>query len=192
MLSIGVDGVAAVTVINYLLMIGLMLYFALADACQILISQNFGAKLKQRIRALMVIALLFAAGIGGGCIVLLLGFTDPLVSMFLAADAIEPMRLAKEFVWILWAVFLVNGLNVVITSYLTAIHLPRQSGTIAICRSLLLPASLLLIFYLFVPSIHFLWAIPIAEIITFVLAVFIFRAHKPSLLFSEQSTMGKD
>ena len=39
----GVNGVAAITVVNYLLVLGFMMFFAISDTIQVMISQNFGA-----------------------------------------------------------------------------------------------------------------------------------------------------
>ena len=46
----GVTGVAAaITLVNYLLFIGFMAYFAISDSIQVIISQNYGARNPQRI-----------------------------------------------------------------------------------------------------------------------------------------------
>ena len=40
----GVVGVAAITVVNYLLMLGFMMFFSISDTIQVMVSQNFGAR----------------------------------------------------------------------------------------------------------------------------------------------------
>ena len=52
----GVNGVAAITVVNYLLVLGFMMFFAISDTIQVMISQNFGAAKHERIRGFLKIA----------------------------------------------------------------------------------------------------------------------------------------
>ena len=40
----GVVGVAAITVVNYVLMLGFMMFFSISDTIQVMVSQNFGAR----------------------------------------------------------------------------------------------------------------------------------------------------
>lgn len=185
--SVGVQGVAAITVINYLLMIGFMMFFSLGDACQVVISQNFGAKQPKRISQFLTIAFSFSLIISAICITLLLVFPNPLVNAFLKEDDVSAIALATDYIKILWAIFLVAGLNMIISAYLTAIHLPKQSAIVSICRSLLLPGSLLLILYFFVPSINFLWALPVGELLTFLIAAWLFIRHMPDKAIAEET-----
>ena len=48
----GVTGVAAITLVNYLLFIGFMAYFAISDSIQVIVSQNYGARKPQRIQGI--------------------------------------------------------------------------------------------------------------------------------------------
>jgi Na+-driven multidrug efflux pump len=67
-----------------------------------------------------------------------------------------------------------------VSGYLTAIHLPFQSGLIALCRSLVFPASLLILFYFLLTDYLFVVALPIAEALSFILAVAIFLRYTPT------------
>ncbi|MDE0974289.1 MAG: polysaccharide biosynthesis C-terminal domain-containing protein [Candidatus Nanopelagicales bacterium] len=44
----GIDGVAAITVVNYLLLLGFMVFFSISDTIQVMLSQNFGARQTKR------------------------------------------------------------------------------------------------------------------------------------------------
>jgi Na+-driven multidrug efflux pump len=66
-----------------------------------------------------------------------------------------------------------------ISGYLTAIHLPFQSGVVAVSHSLVFPACFLLLFYYLVSDHRFVAALPVAEGFTFVLAFVIFLRHRP-------------
>ena len=89
------------------------------------------------------------------------------------------VALAKELVTYVWPLFLFAGFNMLVSGYLTAIHLPFQSGLVALCRSLILPVSFLLLFYLLLPDYRFVIALPVAEGITFALALFVYLRHSP-------------
>ena len=39
----GVNGVAAITVVNYLMLLGFMMFFSISDTVTVMVSQNFGA-----------------------------------------------------------------------------------------------------------------------------------------------------
>jgi len=182
--TVGVKGVAAIAVIDYLLMIGFMLFFSLGDACQVIISQNYGAKQPQRINQFLTLAFGFAIVVSMACISILLLTPAPLVSMFLPDNAFDAVELTLEYVQIIWAVFLFVGFNMIISAYLTAIHLPAQSAVVALFRALIMPILLLLVLFTFVKSIHFLWAFPLAEMLTFIVALILFVRNRPSSIVS--------
>lgn len=176
----GVDGVAAITVVNYLLMLGFMAFFAISDSIQVMVSQNFGAGNSQRIRAFMLTAMITVALIGIAFISTLLFAGEPLILMFVDdQNSGETVALANSFITYVWPLFLFVGFNMLVSGYLTAIHLPFQSGLIALCRSLVFPASLLILFYFLLADNLFITALPVAEAISFVLAVAIFWRYTP-------------
>ena len=176
----GVTGVAAITVVNYLLFMSFMMFFAISDTSQVMISQNFGARKAERIRAFLRTASVNLAILSIASIAVLTIASEPLISLFVdEQNSGETVALAKELVTYVWPLFLFAGFNMLISGYLTAIHLPFQSGLVALCRSLILPASFLLLFYLLLPDYRFVIALPVAEGITFALALFIYLRHSP-------------
>lgn len=180
MLRYGVEGVAAITVLNYLLVIGMMMVFSIGDAGGVFISQNFGARQLARIRQFLLISTGAASLIALVCVALLLTQNDRLVAAFLAEDETQVMALASQLLTLIWPVFAVNGITIIITSYLTALHLPLPSACIALSRGLLLPVVFLLLLYWWLPSWPFIVAIPAAEIVTLGLALFFFARYFPS------------
>tara|TARA_B110000114_G_scaffold167084_1_gene188761 strand:- start:8 stop:973 length:966 start_codon:yes stop_codon:yes gene_type:complete len=177
----GVDGVAAITVVNYLLMLGFMAFFAISDSIQVMVSQNFGAGNSQRIRAFMITAMITVALVGVAFISALLIAGESLILMFVDdKNSGETVALANSFITYVWPLFLFVGFNMLVSGYLTAIHLPFQSGLIALCRSLVFPASLLILFYFILADNLFIVALPVAEAISFVLAVAIFWHYTPA------------
>lgn len=185
MLRFGVEGVAAITVLNYLLVIGMMMVFSIGDAGGVFISQNFGARQLKRIRRFLVISALNALLIAAVSIYLLLGYTEVLVSAFLDEDERRVIELTSELLRMIWPVFAVNGLTIIVTSYLTALHLPVPSAIIAISRGLIFPVVFLVGLFILLPTIPFIIAMPIAELLTFVLAMlFLWRYFPSSKLFA--------
>ncbi|MGR6871489.1 MATE family efflux transporter [Pseudomonas sp. HK3] len=175
----GTNGVAAITIINYLLFIGIMVVYSISEACQVFVSQNFGAGNIERIKQYTIITAIACAITSFVFILLLLGFTEQMVSMFLNDDSEDAAKLAIDYVDILWPIFLVNGFTICISAYLTALHAAKESATIALSRGLILPSLLIFILYYYAPSIPFLWALPIAEGLTFLLAMVLFLRNQP-------------
>lgn len=176
----GVNGVAAITVVNYLLYVSFMLYFAISDSIQVMISQNYGARNVERIRAFLKIAGVSIAMISLVSITVLTTASESLISLFVDEHgSTETVALAGEFVSYVWPLFLFAGFNMLISGYLTAIHLPFQSSLVALSRSLIMPASLLVFLYHMLIDYRFVIALPVAEGITLILALAIFARHRP-------------
>jgi putative MATE family efflux protein len=176
----GVEGVAAITVLNYLLMIGFMIYFSIADTAQVMISQNFGARNSQRLKQFLNITFLITSLVSILTIITLLVFNESLIYMFLDNQSAKAtVTIAIEFVYYVWPVFIFAGINMVISSYLTAIHLPFQSGMVSLCRSLIFPASLLIALFMIFDDNRFVIALPIGECLTFLIALAYFTRHAP-------------
>lgn len=188
MLRFGVEGVAAITVLNYLLVIGMMMVFSIGDAAGVFVSQNYGAQQPKRIRKYLLVSAGNALILAAVFITLLITQPDALVSAFLSEEDQTVINLSIELLRYIWPVFALNGLTMIITSYLTALHLPIPSAIIALSRGLILPVIFLLgLFFLF-PELPFIIATPIAEFITFIVAVAFFIRYFPSQkLFEERA-----
>ena len=183
---IGVEGVSAFTVINYCLFASLMIFYGIADAMQLLVAQNFGARQVQRMRQFMLTSTLAILVLGAVLISLLLGWRTHWVSWFVSAQDTAVITLAADFILVVWPIFLVNGLNVLLSSYLTAIHQPAASAAIALLRSLILPVSVLMVLFWWLPGYPLLMALPLAEWLTFVVALALFLRFKPAVLFASE------
>jgi Na+-driven multidrug efflux pump len=172
LLRAGVDGVAAIAAYNYTMQIALMLYFSIAHAGQTLISQNHGAILAERVRALLKLALGFAFAAGLGTATCVYWLALPVAGLFLGRADAATLDLAAELLRALWPAFALAGFNIVIAGYFTAMHRPVQATALALMRSLVLPALLLLVLFQALPDASFVRALALAEGLTFILAVF--------------------
>ncbi|MFW5824405.1 MAG: MATE family efflux transporter [Marinobacter sp.] len=192
MTSQGVAGVAAFTVVNYLIFLSLMVFYGICDALHVLLSHNLGAGNGARIRSFMGRGLTVILGLGI-LLVLLTWFQGPaLVRLFLdtSEDAATAV-LANRFLDILWPLFLINGVNVLLSVYLTAMHQPLPSALVALSRSLLMPALLLVTIAEFAPQWPLLVALPLAEWLTFGLALALFLRFRPGRLVPDAGQAGR-
>ncbi|WP_417548937.1 MATE family efflux transporter [Methylophaga sp.] len=183
----GVSGLAAFAVINYLIFISLMIYYGIADALHLLISQNHGAAQAKRIRDFLVTAMLMVLVLSLSLISILLLYPQWLIQLFLQDGAVESQQLSAQFIHLVWPLFLVNGLNVTLSVYLTAMQKPLPSMSVALSRGLILPAGLLLLFATWLPEKQFLIALPLAEWLTFILALLLCWKYSPSNIIQKNS-----
>ncbi|MGR5065125.1 MATE family efflux transporter [Photobacterium sp. DNB22_13_2] len=187
----GIEGVAAITVLNYLLMIGFMVYFSISDTAQVMLSQNFGANNRQRLKQFLNITFAMTFSVSLLFIFVLLYFNESLIYMFLDNQGAQAtVAMATEFIFYIWPIFIFAGVNMTISGYLTAIHLPFQSGVVSLCRSLIFPASLLIVLFFVFEDNRFVIALPIGESLTFLLALVFFIRHKPEQAINEDSLTG--
>lgn len=182
---LGVDGVAAFTVVNFLIFLSLMLSYGVADALHLLVSQNFGAKNSVRIRQFFLTSIVSVSAIGLVLISILLFWQDAIIQLFLDEEAKHVASISSGLIAVIWPLFLVNGVNVLLSCYLTAMHQPIPSTAVALSRSLFLPAGLLTAFYIFFPEQPFLMALPLAEWLTFFLAVALCIYNRPTKLVQQ-------
>jgi len=184
----GIEGVAAITVLNYLVMLGFMVYFSIADTAQVMISQNFGAQNVSRLKQLLTTTFFMNGLVSVISILVLLCFNEPLITLFLDEQGVQSTAaMAIEFVYYMWPIFIFAGVNMAISGYLTAIHLPFQSAVVSLCRSLIFPATLLITLFMLFDDNRFVIALPIGECLTFLIAFAYFIRHKPERAIAEDS-----
>lgn len=178
--NLGVEGIAAFAVINYLLLIGIMISFGISDSLQPIISKNFGAKENKRIEEFLKFAFI-TVGLVGFIMIFLIIFTpNSLANVFLEDTNYKTKEIVLNFAMFIWIAFLFNGVNLVISAYLTAIHKPLYSMIIAISRSFIFPVIFIFVLpFLFETQGIFL-AIPMAEFITFIIAIVLYKRFSPN------------
>lgn len=176
----GVEGVAAFSVVNYLLFISVMVTFGLADGVPPIVGENYGARRLDRVGKIMRLSFFTVALTGGVMAVLALCLGAEISSLFLEGQGGGALALTQRILWLIWPVFLLHGLNILISLYLTGIRKALSSSLIALSRSLVLPVVLLLLIYHYLPNFPFMVALPIAEAFTLALAVALFLRNRPN------------
>ncbi len=172
------DGVTAFTATNYMLFLVAMIGYAGADAASSLISVNYGAKRFDRINKFLRLTngFLLCTGVIAFVILTLIPFY--LIRLFLPDTSSDAFAIALEFTsYIRWA-FLFIGINMVFSAFFTALHRPLESGIISILRGLVLPISLLFLLPKLIGDIGIFLAIPIAEVITLTVALYLYNLNK--------------
>lgn len=185
----GVEGVAALTIVNALLMVGLIASYGVCDSLQPLISQNFGARKGRRILSFLRIAAYALVGIGSIMILIMVLIPDVLVGVFLPPGETETARIAGEFLNVLWLVFVFAGFNILISVYLTSMQKPVESAFIAFSRSFALPAAFLLLLPIWLGDFGIYLALPMAEGLTFLAAIALFLRNQPFRLIRRENAM---
>lgn len=181
--SLGDEGVAAFSVVIYSLYVGYLFFFGLSEALQAVCSQCFGAMNMDRMRQFLNITTLFVVISAVLFSALLLAFGEDFIGFFIDESEINLISTSKGFIAILWPIFIFNGLNVIVAAYLTSIHQPTASATVAILRALVFPLGLLYIITRFFPDIPFLVAITAGEMLALIVAIFFFLHYRPGKIF---------
>ncbi len=173
--NLGPEGVAAFTAINYALWTGVMLSYSIGDSLVPLVSVNFGAKKYDRIKKFNALGLSSSFAIGLIIFITMAIIPEKMVSIFIPNTTSKAFNIAVEFAYyVKWAFFFI-GLNIVFSSYFTAIHRPLESIIIASMRGLIMPLSLLFILPLFFGNKGIYLSLPITEIITLIIAFVLWK-----------------
>ena len=181
---LGVDGVAAFTIVEYVLFVSVMIAYGISESLQPTISKNLGARQTEKISGFLMVASKSWLMVGLFFCGLLIVFPDALISVFLKDSELQTQAIAREFIYFFWPVFLFNGLNIVLSSYFTTVQKPLHSAAIAISRSLLLPVFCLLLLSSWLGDIGVYIAVPIAECLTFILAIWLYTKNRPATLIT--------
>jgi|TARA_B110000902_G_scaffold163242_1_gene186765 putative MATE family efflux protein len=167
----GVEGVAALTIVNYLFFIGVIIFYGIGESLQPLVSKNLGARQSQKIAGYVTAALISTMLTALALCTILIVLPEFLIGLFLKPEETATLEIAKEFITYFWPAFLFSGFNITLTEYFTACQKPAYSAAIAVSRSLVLPCILLLTLPLWLGDIGIYIAIPVAELLTCLMAV---------------------
>lgn len=172
---LGESGVAAFTVLNYVLFISVTIFLGVSDGIIPIISYNYGADKPERIRSVVKLAARTNLIIGTSLFLLLFFFGEKIISLFLKNGETETLSIAAYGVSIYSFAFLVNGLNILASSYFTAIGNAKVSIIISMLRGLVFVAVGILVYPL-IFGIDAIWYdIPIAEVCTLFVSAWLIR-----------------
>ncbi|MDY5051835.1 MAG: hypothetical protein SPF17_10460, partial [Candidatus Mucispirillum faecigallinarum] len=116
-------------------------------------------------------------------IFLIISFAGPfLTSLFINNTSSNAFSISLEFMDIIKWAFLLSGVNMVFSSYFTAMLRPKESAIIAMLRSLIMPCTMLLLLPLYFGKTGIYSAVPLSELVTFLAALTLFIYTKNFLL----------
>jgi Na+-driven multidrug efflux pump len=172
-------GVAAFTVVDYLLYFSLLIFYGVGEGISPLVSVNFGARKSSRISAFLKMGLVINLLIASLATLALLYWTKDMVNIFLTEGETDITNLATKIVGIIWPMLIFAAANITLTGYLTGMQCARQSALIALTRSLVLPVLLVMIFWKFFGFMYVFYALPISEACVFIFALFLVKGRLP-------------
>ena len=176
---LGENGVAAFTAINYTLFVGTTLFLGVSDGIIPIIGYNHGAGRKDRIKSVLKMAAQTNLTIGVLLFIALFFFGEKVIGLFFHSGDNEAVRIASYGVSIYCFAFLMNGLNILASSYFTAIGNAKVSIIISLLRALVfVSVGILVLPGLF--GIDAIWFdVPVAEACTlFVSAWLVWKSLK--------------
>lgn len=163
MKRIGEIGVSALTIVFYVnAVVGICLY-GLSQALQPIVSFNLGAQRIDKIKEVMKTAFVTGAGIGIFFFIAMKLKSSFVVEMFSKGNK-DLEILTKEVLSIVVFQYLFSFVNIIASSFLTAIEKPLESALVSFARSLVFIAGFLLTLPLILGNTGLWVALPMGEI----------------------------
>jgi Na+-driven multidrug efflux pump len=177
--SHGTDGVAAWGIVNAFIFISLMIYYGVVDSLHVLFGRNIGAGRWDRVRGFLALSAGLIGLLAISVTLLLVVWGDRAIGVFLKGEGAAAEALAHEFVGWMWPLFLASGFNVLVCVYLASRELASAATILSMSRCLLLPIGAGLGISFFLPDVPVVAAFPLAEWITFAVALAFLWRHRP-------------
>lgn len=160
---IGEMGVSALTIVFYVNNIVNISLYGLAQALQPIVSYNLGAKRIDRIYDTLKISLTTGGIIGLTSFILMKFYSKSLILLFTKGDT-ELTRLALEAAGYFIFAYLISFINIISSSFHTAVEKPMESAGIALLRSLIFVAVFLTVLPHIIGEKGIWMAVPMAEL----------------------------
>ena len=123
---VGEMGVVAFTVISYLAFIGNNVLIGLSDGVGAIISYNYGSRQMDRVKKVLQMVLATGFVIGVGIFIAIFGFSKEVIALFLNEGNEQVLAFSVDGAKLYAFAFLVNGVNIVVASYFTAMAARRK------------------------------------------------------------------
>lgn len=176
----GVNGVAALTIIGYVLFIHNMIITGIAVGIHPVISYNFGAKnigMIFEFLATAVKAVFFV-----GLLMFMISFVaaENIIGIFSRENA-ELLHIGKLGLRCFSVAFLLIGYNFIATVFFTSIGETKVAALVSCLRSLVLIATFLMVLPYILGDMGIWLTAPLSEVVTFVVAYFLVNNSKEKL-----------
>src|SRR5699024_8968071 len=165
-------GVAAFSIVNYLHAMAALMFIGLGSALQPLVSFYYGAKLYERMRASLRMAVISALVFGVASFGIGLFFAGPLTLLFNATE-VSLYNMTVNGIHLFFINYLFLGINVVYATYYQSIGQVKLSLIITLARSIIFVVLFLLILPPLFGTTGIWLAVPLAEAITLILVLYV-------------------
>lgn len=180
MREIGVLGVSALTIVFYINQILNIVLYGLSQALQPLVSYNLGARRLDKIKAVLKISLISGGVIGVTVYVVSHIAGKNIISIFSKGNQ-ELLDIAITALFFMSFAYLISFLNIISTSFLTAIEKPFESVVVSMGRSIVFIVIPLFTLPKIIGAKGIWLAIPIAELLCLIVSFILMRQAKKYL-----------
>jgi len=174
---IGEKGVAAISAILYLQFIFVAIFFGFASGIAPVISYNYGAENKDNIKKLFNISAKIVAAFSLSMFIIAEVLNRPLSMIFASQDPILLELMVYGFRIIAISV-LFSGITIFSSGFFTALNNGKISAVISMLRTFVLEVGALLLLPVFMGIDGVWWALPIAEILAALVAVYMLMKYR--------------
>lgn len=174
---IGEKGVAAISAILYLQFIFVAIFFGFASGIAPVISYNYGAENKDNIKKLFNISAKIVAAFSLSMFITAEVLNRPLSMIFASQDPILLELMVYGFRIIAISV-LFSGITIFSSGFFTALNNGKISAVISMLRTFVLEVGALLLLPVFMGIDGVWWALPIAEILAALVAVYMLMKYR--------------
>lgn len=172
---LGEVGVAAFTALEYILFVFITIFLGIANGIIPIVGYNHGADNWDRIKRVLRLAVKTILTIAVIVFLMLSFFGENVVSLFFKTDDMQVVEIAAKGTAIYAFAFLFSGLNILASSYFTAIANAKISIIISSLRGLIFVAPAVILLPMII-GIDGIWlAIPLAEALTLVVSFVLVR-----------------
>ncbi len=176
MRRVGPSGVAAFTMISYVVRLGMHIIFGIADGISPIVSYNYGHEKYDRVKQVMGHGLVSGAVIGGIVFIVLILGGQSLANMFGKGNT-SVVQIASKGAVIYAFAFLVNSFNVIYSIYFTALGNAKASVLIALSRGFIWIVIGIKIWPMLFGMTGVWMTVPVAELLTLLLVMYLARKN---------------
>lgn len=178
----GKAGVAAISAMLYIQGILGAAYTGFAVGVAPILSYKFGEQNHAQLKKVIGISFKFILAVSAVVLLICLLFTEPLISMFIERES-STFEIAVQGMRISSAMYLFSGSTIFISSLFTSLSNGKISAIVSVMRTLVFVVVALLT----LPSLFGIWgmeiigvwlALPVAEFLGILLALFLYKKHK--------------
>lgn len=174
---VGEDGVAAVTIIMYVLMFASSLYTGYSYGVAPMLSYYYGEQNREKLKKLVAVSMRVIAGISLVTVAVSVLLTRPLVSVFARPDnPVYDLAVTGNRICTIALLFI--GFNIFVSGMFTALSNGVVSAILAFSRSFVFMLITMIVLPLIL-GVNGIWlATPAAELMALALSVFMFLKYK--------------